>query len=124
MSSHTHLTMTNNLKPLRNLIYMQKFEKKAQLVYETSKNYYFGTLWACLGMSGQCPTQKENFPKYGIYARKQASIRSFNLYHFQKKIMTIFLKNTQKPYFGPILAPFWAFSPKLEFSRKIGLCHF
>ena len=124
MSGHTHLNMTINLKPLRNLIYMQKIEIKAQLVHEKSKIYYFGTLWACLGMFVQCPTQNKNFPKYGIYASKQVLIRLFNLYHFQKKIMIIFLRNIQKPCFGPIFALFWAFSPKLEFSQKIRLCHF
>ena len=77
-----------------------KIEILAQLVYEILKNYYFGTLWACLGISSQLPTQNENFPKCGIYARKQVSIRLFNLYHFQKKIMNF---------------------PKLEFSQTYKL---
>jgi len=59
---------------------MLKIEILAQLVHEILKNYYFDTLWACLGMSSQRPTQNENFPN--MESKLESSAESIDICSF------------------------------------------
>jgi len=64
-------------------------EKNSDKIYEKNSKIpflgHFGPIFRLF-------PQNKNFAKYGIYPGKPKTLFSFHLNHFQKKIMTKFMK--------------------------------
>ena len=82
-----------------------------------SKNHIFALFWGLFALN----RENENFPRYGICAECQPTIRRFILGHFQKKLMTQFCATVQKPYFCPFQAIFTLNRENENFPRY-GIC--
>ena len=70
------------------------------------------------------PHPKQEFSQIWDLCQQASIDKAFQFIPFPEKNNDNFFEKYTKTLFWAHFCPFWAFSPKLEFSQKIRLCHF